>query len=499
MGMSALDHAEGSCRRRAGLIMSLAAVLVIGVSVSAWAKPVGQVMAWGEGAKDRPKPVADLGGVTAASVGARGSVALLSDGTVMAWGLNLEGQLGNGSSAENSAVPVVVDGLDGVTAVSTSGYNSMALLSNGHVMTWGSNLAGVLGIGTTTGPEYCDEGNTCSRTPVEVGGLSGVTAISAGGFFDLALLSDGTVMAWGGGGSGDLGDGSEAGSDVPIPVSGLSGVTAISAGATHSLALLSNGTVMSWGERSYGELGNETSGDEPALVCATGAVGPCPFGPYLTDVTAVSSASGGVHSLALLSNGTAVAWGSNKDGQLGNGETGPDTCGLRSEPIGCAQAPVAVSALSGVTAVSAGGAHSLALLGNGTVMAWGDGEHGQLGNGKRNNVNVPTPVNGLSGIEGISAGGQYSLAFESPAPTVTKVSPKTGSAEGRLIVTLSGTNFTAATTVKFGLTNAESFTVNSPTSITAVSPAESPGKVDVTVTTPVGTSAISSKDHFKFT
>ena len=85
------------------------------------------------------------------------------------------------------------------------------------------------------------------------------------------------------------------------------------------------------------------------------------------------------------------------------------------------------------------------------------------------------------------------------APTITKVTPKTGPTTGATSVTITGTNFTGATGVKFGTSPAAKFTVTSSTSITATSPAHAAGLVDVTVTTAGGTSAISLKDHYKFT
>ncbi len=94
--------------------------------------------------------------------------------------------------------------------------------------------------------------------PVAVSGLNGVTAIAAGLGHSLALLSNGTVMAWGSNEYGELGDRTKTESDVPVAVSGLSGVTAIAAGGIHSLALLSNGTVMAWGSNVFGELGDGT-------------------------------------------------------------------------------------------------------------------------------------------------------------------------------------------------------------------------------------------------
>jgi alpha-tubulin suppressor-like RCC1 family protein len=269
---------------------------------------------------------------------------------------------------------------------------------------WGLNKQGQLGDGTTTGPEHCGpEREACSTTPVEVSGLTGVAALAGGpssfSHFSLALLEAGTVMAWGVNGSGQLGNGTTVSSDVPVPVCAagpkspcptgpfLSGVTAISAGEEHGLALVSNRTVKAWGVGSLGQLGNGTTVSSDVPVEVTG----------LRGVVAVSA--GGEHSLALLENGTVMAWGNNSFGQLGNGtNTASDV-------------PVAVSRLSGVVAISAGYRHSLALLSNGTVMAWGNNPSGQLGNGTNTASDVPVAVSGMSGVVAISAGGEHSLAL----------------------------------------------------------------------------------------
>jgi alpha-tubulin suppressor-like RCC1 family protein len=124
--------------------------------------------------------------------------------------------------------------LQGVTAISGGGTLSLALKNDGTVMSWGGNDAGQLGNGTTGGS---------SNVPVAVSGLKGVKAISAGGQFgaadhSLALKTDGTVMSWGANGSGQLGNGDNTftNSNVPVRVVNLSGVTTIAAGGHHSLA-----------------------------------------------------------------------------------------------------------------------------------------------------------------------------------------------------------------------------------------------------------------------
>jgi hypothetical protein len=168
------------------------------------------------------------------------------------------------------------------------------------------------------------------------------------------------------------------------------------------------------------------------------------------------------------------------------------------------------SNLGEVTALAAGGDHSLALLQGETVVAWGINVGGQLGDATSEGPEhcspfvlpcsaIPVAVSQLADVKGIAAGAEHSLAFGGPPPAVTGVKPTRGPASGGTKVTITGTDLAGATAVRFGSTSASSFKVTSPTSITAVSPAEKAGSVDVTVTTTWGTSPTSSVDRFSFT
>ncbi|MEX2238955.1 MAG: RCC1 repeat-containing protein, partial [Dehalococcoidia bacterium] len=277
--------------------------------------------------------------------------ALAPAGVARSWGNDDNGELGNSLPFVDQDAPVAVSGLTNVVELSAGDHYSLALLSDSTVMSWGSDTSGQLGNGATTGNQ---------AAPVAVSGLSGVKAVAAGFRHSLALLSDGTVMSWGADTSGQLGNGATTGDQAsPVAVSGLSSVKAVAGGASHTLALLSDGTVMSWGNDGNGQLGNgATTGDQAAPVAVSG----------LSGVRAI--AAGIYHSLALLSDGTVMSWGADTSGQLGNGAT-----------TGNQAAPVAVSGLSGVKAIAGGGTHSLARLSNGTVMSWGSDTYGQLGNG----------------------------------------------------------------------------------------------------------------------
>jgi alpha-tubulin suppressor-like RCC1 family protein len=444
-----------------------------------------RVFGWGEDAfgqlgdgaltqSDAPVIAGGLNFVTALAAGKDHSLALLADGTVMAWGSNASGQLGDGEESVGSDVPVRVQGLAHVKAIAAGANQSLALLDNGTVMAWGGNESGQLGDGNT------EE----SDVPVAVKGLTGVVGIAAGGEHSMALLGDGKVMAWGDDEQGQLGDDATTNSDVPVSVRGLAEVTEIAAGSEFSLALLSDGGVMAWGSDRFGQLANsgvEAKGEEEERFSAMAVT--------VNGVSGVSAiASGARHSLALLANVTVMAWGEDTAGQLGDGRI------ARSEEV-----PASVSSLTGVTQIAAGGAHSMALLGNGSVMSWGENRNGELGNGSAGEPSdVPVAVVDLAEVSGIAAGGLHELVYGEPIPEVTGVTPAVGATAGGTPVTITGSDFEGVTSVHFGSTPATSFTVNSPGSITAVSPAGALGTVNVRVASSAGASAAVAADHFTY-
>jgi alpha-tubulin suppressor-like RCC1 family protein len=380
-----------------------AAVSAGGYNFALALKSDGTVWAWGNNARGQlgsgalpqvtvPDQAVGVSGVTAVSAGGAFALALKRDGTVWAWGDNVDGELGSGASAGCSNVPVQVTGLFGVTDISAGYADAYAVRSDGTVWAWGLNDRDELGIGTNGG---------YSTVPVQVTGLSGVTAVSAGYNFALALKSDGTVWAWGDNDTYQFGNGTTTDSSVPVQVTGLTGVTAVSAGQSFALALKSDGTVWGWGWNYFGEVGNGTTITDCGVPAqATG----------LSGVTAV--AAGYETSFAVCNDGTVWAWGYGVDGELGNGTATNSSV------------PVQVSGLAGVTAISSGtgcfnGGFALALKSDGTVWAWGDNYSGELGNGTTTNSSVPVQVPGLAGVTAVAAGDDFSLAV---APAISGIS-----------------------------------------------------------------------------
>jgi alpha-tubulin suppressor-like RCC1 family protein len=294
----------------AGVFRTLSSGLALAATLLALLAPGaaaarGQIGAWGDGSfgqlgdgarTERLSPVQVQGshgaGAIAIAAGHSHSLALQDDGTVWAWGYDAYGELGDGTlgggicACRRTAVQTL--GLSGVTAISAGGAHSLALLSDGTVWAWGSSVYGELRDGTTGDPSCL-----CRTTPVQVLSLSGGVAISGGAGYSLALLSDGTVRAWGNNQYGQLGDGPTAARHIPVQVSGLSGVIAISGGGEHSLALKSDGTVWAWGWNYYGQLGN------PDICMGSFCYSTSPV-PVSGLRSAVAIAAGDVHSVAVL-------------------------------------------------------------------------------------------------------------------------------------------------------------------------------------------------------
>ena len=357
------------------------------------------------------------------------------DAQVWTWGNNEYGELGTGGvPATARSTPAAVTALDHVRKVALGAEHGLAINISGNVGAWGSNDFGQLGTGN----------DQAKNTPVWIPGLSGVIDVGAGNYHSVALKNDGTVWTWGYNRSGELGRGNDPEDDSPGKTS-LSGIVAVAAGDGHSLALGSDGSVWGWGTNRYGQA-DPSSDADPIVTRPVKIEG-------LSGVKAI--AAGGTFSLALLEDGTIRAWGSNNSGQLGSGaaepgatltnrlvlgtiklgegghggsgdrirtlrttgDTPPSTGGIslvKNLELGLVivnlSGIVKVNGLTGVVAIDAGGAHSVALRSDSTVWSWGNNYWGALGTGDRDGRQGPARVNGVDRIVGIAAGGDHSMA-----------------------------------------------------------------------------------------
>ena len=282
---------------------------------------------------------------------------------------------------------IVLAGSVATAADLAAGWAHSAAIEKGRVWTWGDNAYGQLGQPDTER----------ALQPRLVEGVEDAVAVVAA-WHTLAVTADGSVYAWGRNTHGQLGNGRfgfDAKETRPVRVAGVAGVVAIAAGWGHSLALTHDGAVYTWGDRSHGQLGDG--------VRETGSPVATPHRiADLADIVAI--AAGGQHSLALRKDGTVFAWGSNWNGQLGNGKLGKGTA--HAEPHAVVGAD-GKGTLAGVAAIAAGGLHSLAVMRDGRLFAWGYNGSGQIPTGKRGSfweskgsLNVALPTLVLAGNPG---------------------------------------------------------------------------------------------------
>lgn len=302
--------------------------------------------------------------------------AVIYDGELLTWGRNELGQLGNGSlvgsaygDGASASLPLRYQpaGVPDLVSIVTRQTFMIALRSSGQVVTWGSNSDGQLGYAAELD---CGSAGTspCRRLPTDVPGLTNAIGVAAGFNHSLVLLADGTVVSFGQNTRGQLGYPTPSAADqlVPQAIPGLTEVIQLAAGSTNSAALTRDGQVWVWGDNQYGHLADGTS--DTLVHAVPTAV------PGITDAVAI--ASGNATMLALLRDGTVVAWGRNQSGQAGNG--------LASATLITAPTPVLAAAgepLTEIESIAADGFVSLAVTRTGGLYAWGLGSLGQLGMG----------------------------------------------------------------------------------------------------------------------
>jgi alpha-tubulin suppressor-like RCC1 family protein len=308
------------------------------------------------------------------------------DGTVVCWGDNRFGQLGNGTTLGSTA-PVVVSGLRDAVALAAGDWHTCAVLKGGAVRCWGANRFGQLGNPTfKTSPV---------PVPVPVGPAK---EIAAGRTHTCAILTDGTVSCW-----GETRDSqtalqreSRARPSLPVIVPGIVNAVSVAGGSEHSCAALSAGRLFCWGDNRSGQLG-------------TGIVERHFFLPSPVQLLgeAISVTAGRRHTCALLRDRTVECWGKNYEGQLGDG-TRVDA--LRPVRVTVLDPGKRVKPLANVAAITAGSQHTCALLESREVYCWGSNFAGQLG--RVEGTLAPRPVfSGMTDVVALAAGGWHTCGI----------------------------------------------------------------------------------------
>ncbi len=307
------------------------------------------------------------------------TAAIKKDGTLWTWGQNTYGQLGDGTSIDRSTPVHVTQQITFAWAQVAAGVShTVGIRTDGTLWAWGRNDQGQLGDGTTTD----------RSTPEQIGTASDWVSVSAAYFATFAIKRDGSLWVWGRNIEGQLGDGTNTNRTSPEQLGTSHDWASVTSGNFHTVAIKTNGTLWTWGENMHGAL------------CDTGADRPAPAQIGTSGGWAAASA-GAVETFVLRTDGTL--WACGEGGFLGDGTTTDRT------------SPVSIGTGNNWISVSSGGAHTLALRTDGSMWAWGSQFDGELGDGVASDNVVLSPEHiGTSSWGSVAAGGQQSEALAAP-------------------------------------------------------------------------------------
>ncbi|MBM9579770.1 chromosome condensation regulator [Leptospira sp. 201903070] len=316
----------------------------------------------------------------------------LKDGNVYTVGRNNFGQLGTGTSTGDGINDIItkLNSIGEISSIHFTQNNSMAILKNGKVFTWGTNANGQLGIGSNNTDPTTPSNAGPRLPPSEIPGVNDAVMGAYGFDHGLILKSDGTILSFGLNNVGQLGNGATGMtattiSSTPVSVVGLSDVIQVVAGSQHSAALTTNGEVYVWGRNQYGNLGNGAIDTNTTIHSTPLKVA------GLSGIKQI--ANGRDHILALKSDGKVYSWGLNASGQLGIGGSGSPTPG---------HTPAEVLNIQNAVSVWAGGTQSFAVLSDGSVKGWGaNGATANLGIGETATTKIYTPSSAVIGIKNL--------------------------------------------------------------------------------------------------
>jgi alpha-tubulin suppressor-like RCC1 family protein len=332
-------------------------------------------------------------GKTPVSISCGGShtIVLMSDGTIYGCGNNFNGQLGDGTTTQQTTLTLMTNST-GKTPQSISCGNShtMILMSDGSIYGCGSNNNGQLGDGTTANNVTALSlmTNTTEKTP---------QSISCGNGQTMVLMSDGLVYGCGLNSSGQLGDGTTTNRSTLTLMTNGTGKTpqSISCGNGHTIVLMSDGTIYGCGLNSSNQLGDGTTTSKTTLTLMTNSTGKTPQSIHC----------GQTHTILLMSDGSIYGNGSNSNGQFGDGTSGGKTTfNLFNNPTG--KTPVSISC---------GNSHTMVLMGDGSIYGSGNNEYSQLGDETTTNRSTLTLMTNSTGKTpvSISCGENYTMVLMS--------------------------------------------------------------------------------------
>jgi len=327
---------------------------------------LGDAVSFDAGPRSPAKVPQDVVGLTDAVQLASGlshSCAVRRGGTVVCWGFNFFGQLGDGTTQRSSSPVAVVGVTDAVAAAAGTSF-TCALLGGGTVKCWGANYSGQLG----------DNTKVDRPTAAPVQQLTGATGLATAEHHACAIVGNGTVKCWGKNDEGQLGNGSTVESLLPTPIASLTDIVQVVAASRFSCALERSGQVHCWGANTLGQLGTGSPNAAP---------NPSPAVTALSDAIAIWV--GYEHACAVRRSGVVACWGAAGNGQVGSGAV-PDDASIPK--------PTAVVGVTGALEVSTGGDHSCTTTTSGAVLCWGANTLGQLGNGTTSRAYAAVPVTG---------------------------------------------------------------------------------------------------------
>jgi alpha-tubulin suppressor-like RCC1 family protein len=323
------------------------------------------------------------------SAGYNFTCAVTGDNAAWCWGANMDNGVGD-LTAKDQYRPVRVHKRSGgllgsVRSISAGERGACAITLDAELWCWGMG---------NSFPQPSQRG------AYHVEGIDHVTQVSATDSV-CARTQAGAAWCWGTNWSGEVGIGNLGAVGSPTVII-PSGVLSVQTGAGHTCALKIDNSVWCWGTNEFGELGDGTKTQRLAPVRVKGIAG-----GYLTGTTQIGDPNG-THQCALLNGGQAVCWGLDGVGQLGDGQVNA----RRPRPV---HVRLNRANLDHIKAISTGNGHTCALRQNGTVLCWGWGQSGQLGNGavplaQRTPVKVVQGHGSLHGIASISAGAVHTCA-----------------------------------------------------------------------------------------